>query len=110
MAAERRRAKAMDRRALRQLDSAGSFSTGADSIINNYDFLMVSLLSFLWFSYGFPMVSLWFSYGFPMVFSMVFLWLPYGFSYGYSMGFHGSQAEPFFMKGQSTFFYSTTNR
>ena len=23
---------------------------------------------FLWFSYGFPMVSLWFSYGFPMVF------------------------------------------
>ena len=85
MAAERRRAKAMDRRALRQLDRAGSNSTGADSIINmiflwfpywlSYGFPMASQ----WFPYGFPMASLWFSlwfsYGFPMVFPMVMLWV-----------------------------------
>ena len=31
--------------------------------------------SFLWFSYGFPMVFLWLSYGFPMAFP----WFSYGF-------------------------------
>ena len=41
--------------------------------------------SFLWFSYGFPMVFLWFSDDF-LWFPMVFLWFSYGFpvvSYGF---------------------------